>query len=233
MLFSADPLLAPLDAGVLQRDLQEDPALHAELSFATSNLASTDVAADIRHELVFVDSSVPDYQQLVDDLLATGDDARQFEVVVLESDRDGIEQMAETLAGRNGIDAIHIVSHGNQAELFLGTAQLTLDSMTGEYADELAAIGQSLTDMGDILIYGCNFGGGIVGQEAAVQLAQLTGADVAATVDDTRSVQYGGAWDVEWSSACDPAGAPEADAVKVIEGIFQAGLDNLKKMFGG
>ncbi len=43
----------------------------------------------------------------------------------------------------------------------------------------------------------------------------------------------GGACDVEWSSEFDAAGAPEADAVKVIEGIFQAGLDNLKKMFGG
>lgn len=42
----------------------------------------------------------------------------------------------------------------------------------------------------------------------------------------------GGACDVEWSSEFDPAGAPEADAVKVIEGIFQAGLDNLNKMFG-
>lgn len=38
---------------------------------------------------------------------------------------------------------------------------------------------------------------------------------------------------VEWSSEFQPAGAPEADAAKVIEGVYQAGLDNLKKMFGG
>ena len=30
-----------------------------------------------------------------------------------------------------------------------------------------------------------------------------------------------------------PAGASESDAVKVIQGIYQAGFDNLKKMFGG
>ncbi len=42
-----------------------------------------------------------------------------------------------------------------------------------------------------------------------------------------------GTCNVEWSSEFDPSGAPEADAVKVIEGIFQTGLDNLKKMFGG
>jgi len=37
---------------------------------------------------------------------------------------------------------------------------------------------------------------------------------------------------VEWSSEFKPAGAAEADAVKVIQGIYQAGFDNLKKMFG-
>jgi len=38
---------------------------------------------------------------------------------------------------------------------------------------------------------------------------------------------------IEWSSEFDPAGAPEQDAMKAIEGIFQAGFDNLKKMFSG
>lgn len=38
---------------------------------------------------------------------------------------------------------------------------------------------------------------------------------------------------VEWSSEFDAAGMPDNDAVKAIEGVYQAGLDNLKKMFGG
>ncbi len=38
---------------------------------------------------------------------------------------------------------------------------------------------------------------------------------------------------VEWSSEFEPVGAPEPDAVKVIEGIYQAGLENLKRIFGG
>ena len=37
---------------------------------------------------------------------------------------------------------------------------------------------------------------------------------------------------VEWSSEFKPSGATETDAVKVIQGIYQAGFDNLKKMFG-
>jgi hypothetical protein len=38
---------------------------------------------------------------------------------------------------------------------------------------------------------------------------------------------------VEWQSDFQAAGAPEGDAVAAIQGVYQAGLDNLKKMFGG
>ncbi|MDD9876170.1 MAG: SRPBCC family protein [Magnetovibrio sp.] len=38
---------------------------------------------------------------------------------------------------------------------------------------------------------------------------------------------------VEWSSEFDPAGASEGDAMAAIRGVYQAGFDNLQKMFGG
>ncbi|MCA9468849.1 MAG: DUF4347 domain-containing protein, partial [Nitrospira sp.] len=60
-----------------------------------------------------------------------------------------------------------------------------------------AIIGQALTSTGDILIYGCNFGQGERGQEAASRLAQLTGGDIAASSDDTGAAIYGGNWNLE------------------------------------
>ncbi len=38
---------------------------------------------------------------------------------------------------------------------------------------------------------------------------------------------------VEWSSEFEPSGAPESEAAKAIRGIYEAGFENLKKMFGG
>ena len=38
---------------------------------------------------------------------------------------------------------------------------------------------------------------------------------------------------VRWESDFQPSGAPETDAVKAIQGVYQAGFDNLRKMFGG
>lgn len=38
---------------------------------------------------------------------------------------------------------------------------------------------------------------------------------------------------VRWSSTFEPTAGTEADATAAIRGIYQAGFDNLKKMFGG
>ena len=37
---------------------------------------------------------------------------------------------------------------------------------------------------------------------------------------------------VEWSSEFQPKNAAEPDAIKAIQGVYQAGFDNLRKMFG-
>lgn len=47
-----------------------------------------------------------------------------------------------------------------------------------------------------------------------------------------RVVKDGEGSKVEWSSNFEPSGAAENDAVKVITDIYQAGFDNLRKMFG-
>ena len=60
--------------------------------------ASEDTAT--RHEWVFVDTTVAGYQDLVDDVLAGGDDGRQIELVLLDRRRDGLEQIAEAKAAR-------------------------------------------------------------------------------------------------------------------------------------
>ncbi|MGH3996459.1 MAG: DUF4347 domain-containing protein, partial [Pseudonocardiaceae bacterium] len=159
-----------------------------------------------RREVVFVDTSVEDYRTLI-----AGIDP-SAEVVLLDATQDGVEQIAEVLVGRSGIDAIHIVSHGSQAELRLGTARLTLDSMTGRYVDELAVFGQALTDEADLLVYGCDFGQGQLGQEAATTLAEITGADVAASEDATGHATLGGDWDLEFR-----AGSVETTAVLSFE----------------
>ncbi|MFY4728081.1 DUF4347 domain-containing protein, partial [Nitrospira sp. BLG_2] len=147
--------------------------------------------AESTTEVVFVDPTVPNCQMLV---AGIGPNA---EVIMLDPTRDGIEQIAESLAGRSGIDAIHLISHGSSGELHLGAGTLTTESMSGEYADELATIREALSDQADILVYGCDFAEGQDGQEMATLLSQLTGADVAASTDATGFAGLGGDWVLE------------------------------------
>ena len=46
-----------------------------------------------------------------------------------------------------------------------------------------------------------------------------------------RVIEDGDGAKVEWSSQFEPSGASESEAVDTIQGIYQAGFDNLKKMF--
>ena len=146
---------------------------------------STKLSAMTTSSLIFVDARVSDYAQLMAHLPTTA------EVVVLDSATDGLQQMADYLAGRTGIEAIHVVSHGSQGTLYLGNTRVDGDYLTGHSA-QLASIGSSLTESGDILLYGCNVAQGDVGLRFVQSLANLTGADVAASVDVTGPAALGG-----------------------------------------
>ena len=125
---------------------------------------------------------------------------RSMEIYLLDANSDGVEQIAAVLANRSGIDAIHVLSHGSQAQLRLGSSALSLDSMNNEHADELATIRSALSESADFLVYGCNFGNGQEGRAAANRLALLTGADIAASDDNTGASALDGDWELEYQT---------------------------------
>ncbi|HSF11045.1 MAG TPA: DUF4347 domain-containing protein [Nitrospirales bacterium] len=147
-----------------------------------------------RKEIVFIDTRVENYQTLMDGI----DPAA--EVILLDARRDGIEQIAGTLKDRSDIDAIHLIGEGTEAEMHLGTAFLTNDSISDHYAALFSQIGQSLSADADLLIYGCNFGRGAGGLSAIQALANLTGADIAASTDRTGHVSEYANWQLEIST---------------------------------
>jgi len=70
-------------------------------------LGSADARLPTR-EVVFVDSDTDGYEQLVEDLVNNSDEGREFDVVILDNDRDGIEQISEVLASYESLDAVHL-----------------------------------------------------------------------------------------------------------------------------
>ncbi len=128
--------------------------------------------------LVFIDPTVDD----IPTLLAGA--AAGTEVHVLNSSRDAISQITNTLLGREGISSIHIVSHGESGGLDFGSGKLNLSDLPN-FASEIQSWGKALTNDADILLYGCNVAKGELGKAFVQILSQLTGADVAASNDLT------------------------------------------------
>ncbi|HEV7476382.1 MAG TPA: DUF4347 domain-containing protein, partial [Burkholderiales bacterium] len=151
------------------------------------------VGTPARQEIVFVDPNVRDFQALVD-----GIDNPNARVVLLDGTRDGVQQIADVVKQYQRVDAIHIISHGSEGQIDLAGSALNAATMSGQYAAQLAEIGKHLGAEADVLIYGCNFGKGADGAAAANELAQLTGADVAASIDDTGDAALGGNWQLEY-----------------------------------
>ena len=67
-----------------------------------SDSLSEAMAAADRRELVLINENVDDYEKLLADLTEDHPE-REFEVIVLESDRDGISQVSEILAERSDL----------------------------------------------------------------------------------------------------------------------------------
>jgi hypothetical protein len=118
------------------------------------------------------------------------------EVVVLDGTRDGFAQMAEYLQGREGLDAIHLISEGQRGGVQAGNVWLNADSLQ-RHAQQLQQIGAALSEQGDLLFYGCNVGAGSEGPAFLTQVAALTQADLAASANWTGQASTAGDWLLE------------------------------------
>jgi len=137
--------------------------------------------------VVFVDARVKDADSLLKGV------APGTQVVKLDANKDGLQQIADYLDQHQGISTVEIIAHGNAGDLWLGNSYLSADNVAQRSA-VLAEIGKDMNVGGDILIYGCYTAEGDRGLSFVDSLAQLTGRDVAASNNRTG---VGGDWDLE------------------------------------
>ena len=142
--------------------------------------------------LIFANDNVDNYQSLVSH-------TESAELIILDSTRDGVEQVTQALANYSSVDSIHLISHGEVGSVELGSTVLNADNLA-RYSSSLTSWSDSMSNSGDILLYGCSVGGGITGVEFINNLSQLTDADISASNDLTGNNYQGGDWDLEVST---------------------------------
>ena len=152
------------------------------------------------------------------DLLLSGV-ASTSEVIVLDGERDGIEQVSAVLAERHDLDAVHVLTHGSERLVKLGGTWLSQETLNG-HADQIAGWSLALAEGADVLFYACNLASGEEGRDLLASLHRLIGADIAASSDDTGHAQYGADWILEYQ-----LGTVETDPL--LSPLVQAAWDGL------
>jgi uncharacterized delta-60 repeat protein len=145
------------------------------------------LSTDIR-TLVIIDSAVEDYQLLLNGILPTA------EVNILNSQRDGIDQISEIL-GKQSFHDLQIIAHGHPGSVQLGNSQLNLENIY-DYQEQLQQ-----WQVTNILIYGCRVAAGDAGAEFITKLHQITGANIAASTKLVGNGQLGGDWQLDKTTA--------------------------------
>lgn len=144
----------------------------------------------MNNQIIFVDSSVENYQIFAQNA------AQGSKVVILDDQSSAIAQITQSLAGESDLEALHIISHGSEGSITLGTEVIN-GSAIEALGDRLKQWGKSLTKTGDILLYGCNVAAGEIGKKFVKKLSEITGAGVAASNNLTGAAALGGDWNLE------------------------------------
>ncbi|WP_417746389.1 tail fiber protein [Rosistilla oblonga] len=232
-------LVSP-DPGMESSDAKEVTTFYRETQDLTGGIGDASLFQAI--DPVFVEPSSADAPQFVDDTSVDRSgaqvlfiDARvgdietlvagareDVEVVIIDTDRDGLQQIADYLDGRVDLAAVHIVSHGSSGQLLLGSSPINNENLAG-FAEELSGIGNALAQGGDLLFYGCNVGEGARGAEFLDEIATLTGRDIAASTDLTGAAFLGGDWELEAATGTIDVGpAFEAATLAIYSSVLDA-----------
>lgn len=134
--------------------------------------------------VVFIDSRVNNVVQLLKKIMSNAI------VIILEPERDGIEQITQNLQ-QGDYHKVHIISGGSPGCLHLGICQLSLDTIedyylqlrswfTSYFMPRPSRLQKSLPTL---FLYGCDVGIGDAGAEFISKLHQITRVNVTTSVN--------------------------------------------------
>ncbi len=166
----------------------DDAAADPDGIFGFDGAVDSPAEAQGNKVLVVINSSVADAGKIVNDL------GENYEILYLQRGTDAMDAINDYLDAHGDTEyaALHIVSHGSDGFFTLNGEKIDNDSFNPA---DWKAIGEHLADDADIHIYGCDTARTDEGKALIQNIADLTGADVAASTNDTGA---NGDWDLEY-----------------------------------
>ena len=179
----------------------------------TEGRAATEQAPSAARSLLVLDSRIENRDQLLAQLPGN------VTAIVVNAGEDGLAAISAALAQLGKVDSIQVMSHGAAGQFTLGNRTITSDNVD-QLGQTLGQWRNNLTPGADIQLYGCDIGAGTAGNTLVTELARWTGADVAASSNDTGSPRAGGDWTLETKVG-------DIDRSIAISSAAMAGFDGL------
>ncbi|MGB3405520.1 MAG: DUF4347 domain-containing protein [Microcoleaceae cyanobacterium] len=159
--------------------------------------------------LVVIDPRVEDYHLLIAGVHP------QTTVLLLDRDRDGIEQITQALAADRG-DRLHIICHGHPGTLHLGKNPITGDHLFS-YQHLLKQ-----WNVSEILLYACQVADS-PSNTFIQRLHQLTNANIAASQYPVGNTAKAGSWHLETQiGSVNPQPAFSSQVLQEYQGILHS-----------
>ncbi len=141
---------------------------------------------------VFVDAHLEDLETLSMHLPHT------TKIAFLNSDENLLSQIADTLEGTSGAEALHIITHGRSGEILLGKNGVSLETLP-LYGKELLIISDAMSESGELFLYGCEVASGERGAAFVSMLQDITGLKIAAATHKVGHNELGGSWELDFA----------------------------------
>lgn len=159
-------------------------------SMAYSTYAEENI--DLVRTIAFIDEGLEDYDIL------SGIVSKKMPVYTIHSDKDGILQITNVLRNYDGLDGIEIYSKGEIGGVQMGTSFLNVETID-KYEEYMKSWSDNINLKADILLYACNVAKEDEGKKLINQISEITGADVAASINYTGTYGENTDWNLEYS----------------------------------
>ena len=145
--------------------------------------------SDANH-LTVIDTGIEDWQTLANSV-------KEGAVLLIEKgDKNPLDTILSELKKLGSVESLNIISHGSSGQLHFSDKTISKESIEANKA-KWQELGTYLDKDGDINLFGCNIAEGEIGREFISTLAELTKADVAASLNPTGDSKQGGDWELE------------------------------------
>lgn len=121
-----EPVIDEDTSPTQEEEESSEPAIGIEETDVGSALETESGATEdvLPTEVIFINDSVAEVDQLVEELRQGDQDTPAATVILLDSNQDGVSQISATLESYQSLDAVHVFGHGASGSVQLGSTWL-------------------------------------------------------------------------------------------------------------